>query len=108
VENNGEKEIFGPYDPQEQTFSGEITTALTDDIKVYLVFEHDGVRQTQLLRSFDGLYRRSVPDVMLMGGFFLGNGRFDKDKKLIVEDRDPMLGEMLSGDESAVVRYARM
>ena len=42
VENNGEKETFGPYDPQEQTFSGEITTALTDDIKVYIVFENDG------------------------------------------------------------------
>ena len=115
VENNGEKEAFGPYAPQEQTFSGEITTALTDDIKVYIVFENDGVRQTQLLRSFDYLHRATVPDVMVIFSPVLGNARFDKDKKVILEDRDPTLVEMIGAGVSivddgqqSVIRPARM
>lgn len=108
VENNGEKETFGPYAPQEQTFSGEITTALTDDIKVYIVFENDGVRQTQLLRTFDYLYRATVPDVMVIFSPVLGNARFDKDKKVILDDRDPDLVEILSSDQQTVIRPTRM
>ena len=108
VENNGEKETFGPYAPQEQTFSGEITTALTDDIKVYIVFENDGVRQTQLLRSFDYLHRATVPDVMVIFSPVLGNARFDKDKKVILDDRDPALVEILSSDQQTVIRPTRM
>lgn len=115
VENNGEKETFGPYAPQEQTFSGEITTALTDDIKVYIVFENDGVRQTQLLRSFDHLHRATVPDVMVVFSPVLGNARLDKDKKVILEDRDPTLVEMIGAGVSMVddgqrpvIRPARM
>ena len=108
VENNGEKETFGPYDPQEQTFSGEITTSLTDDIKVYIVFERDGVRQTQLLRSFDYLYHATVPDVMVFYSPVLSNARFDKDKKVILDDRDPALVEILSSDQQTVIRPTRM
>jgi len=108
VENNGEKETFGPYAPQEQTFSGEITTSLTDDIKVYIVFENDGVRQTQLLRTFDYLYRATVPDVMVFFSPVLSNARFDKDKKVILDDRDPDLVEILSSDQQTVIRPTRM
>ena len=60
----GETQTFGPYQPQSnQTFSGEVTTALTDEITLSIVFEDGGVRQTQLLKEYYDLYTASLPDV---------------------------------------------
>lgn len=65
VDNQGRRDSFGPYEAQDEIFSGTFTTALSDRITVYIVFELDGVRQTQLLDTFHGLYASSFPDVML-------------------------------------------
>ena len=52
VANQGDIETFGPFAPAEnQTFTGEVTTALTDDIVLSVIFEDSGVRQTQLLEE---------------------------------------------------------
>ena len=64
VANQGAIETFGPFAPAEnQTFTGEVTTALTDEIVLSVVFEDGGVRQTQLLEEYTDLYRMSLPDV---------------------------------------------
>ena len=64
VANQGDIETFGPFAPAEnQTFTGEVTTALTDEIVLSVVFEDGGVRQTQLLEEYTNLYRSSLPDV---------------------------------------------
>lgn len=63
VANQGAIETFGPFAPAEnQTFTGEVTTALTDDIVLSVIFEAGGVRQTQLLEEYTDLYRSSLPD----------------------------------------------
>lgn len=63
VSNQGDMETFGPFAPAEnQTFTGEVTTALTDEIVLSVVFEDGGVRQTQLLEEYTDLYRMSLPD----------------------------------------------
>lgn len=63
VANQGDIETFGPFAPAEnQTFTGEVTTALTDEIVLSVVFEDGGVRQTQLLEEYTDLYRSSLPD----------------------------------------------
>ena len=63
VANQGDIETFGPFAPAEnQTFTGEVTTALTDDIVLSVIFEDSGVRQTQLLEEYTDLYRMSLPD----------------------------------------------
>ena len=64
VSADGETQTFGPYQPQRnQTFSGEVTTALTDEITLSIVFEDGGVRQTQLLKEYYDLYTASLPDL---------------------------------------------
>ena len=64
VANQGDIETFGPFAPAEnQTFTGEVTTALTDDIVLSVIFEAGGVRQTQMLEEYTDLYRMSLPDV---------------------------------------------
>ena len=64
VSAQGETQTFGPYQPQNnQTFSGEVTTALTDEITLSIVFEDGGVRQTQLLKEYYDLYTSSLPDL---------------------------------------------
>ena len=64
VSAQGETQTFGPYQPQNnQTFSGEVTTALTDEISLSIVFEDGGVRQTQLLKEYYDLYTASLPDL---------------------------------------------
>lgn len=64
VSAQGETVTFGPYQPQgNQTFSGEVTTSLTDGITLSIVFEDGGVRQTQLLREYYDLYTASLPDL---------------------------------------------
>lgn len=65
VVNEGAHSSFGPYDPERETFSGEFTVALTDDTAIYVIFEHEGVRQTQLLDHYTYLYRSSFPSVYL-------------------------------------------
>ena len=45
-----------------RTFTGEITTELTDNIVLSVVFiSPDGVRQTQLLDTYDGLFGYTLP-----------------------------------------------
>ena len=64
ISAQGETQTFGPYQPQSnQTFSGEVTTALTDEISLSIVFEDGGVRQTQLLKEYYDLYTASLPDL---------------------------------------------
>lgn len=63
VDNQGRRDSFGPYEAEDEIFSGTFTTALSDRITVYIVFELDGVRQTQLLDTFYGLYASSFPDI---------------------------------------------
>lgn len=65
VDNQGRRDSFGPYEAQDEIFCGQFTTDLSDRITVYIVFELDGVRQTQSLDTFYGLYASSFPDVML-------------------------------------------
>ena len=65
VQNESVKFTFGPYAPQGQTFSGKAEVALTDDISLYIVFEADGKRETQLLDTYSGLYSQTLPSVSL-------------------------------------------
>lgn len=65
VQNAGTKFTFGPFEPQGQTFAGEATVALTDDISLYIVFEAGGKRETQLLDTYEYLYTDSLPSVSL-------------------------------------------
>lgn len=65
VQNEGVKFTFGPFEPQGQTFTGEATVALTDDISLYIVFETGGKRETQLLDTYEYLYTDSLPSVSL-------------------------------------------
>ncbi len=52
-----------------QTFSGEITCALTDDITITVVFLSGDTRQTQLLTTYFGLYLQSMPSFSIRGDF---------------------------------------
>ena len=65
VQNESVKFTFGPYAPLGQTFAGEVTVALTDDISLYIIFEVDGKRETQLLDTYSGLYSKTLPSVSL-------------------------------------------
>ena len=68
VSNEGNIETFGPFAPQgNQTFTGEVTTAFTDDITLSVVFEDDGVRQTQLLAEYGGYWSATFPSVWPSG-----------------------------------------
>lgn len=61
VENGPFRITFGPYDPVREIFSGEFTVTLTDSTSIYIVFEHNGIRQTQLLTTYEGLLTGSYP-----------------------------------------------
>ena len=51
-----------------RTFTGEISTVLTDNISLSVVFIYpDGTRQTQLLDSYEGLLSATYPKVILNG-----------------------------------------
>lgn len=65
VENDGERSSFGPYAAEKESFSGEFSVALTDHTAIYIVFELDGVRQTQLLDTYSDLYTSSLPSLYL-------------------------------------------
>lgn len=59
------KVTFGPFSPDGQTFSGEVETPLTDRISIYIVFETNGTRETQLLNAYSDLYSATFPYVSL-------------------------------------------
>lgn len=61
VEDGGERRSVGPFAPQGQTFAGEITAALTDDVALYVVFETEGRRETQLLDRYSDLFTGTLP-----------------------------------------------
>lgn len=63
AETGDEKVSFGPFSPDGQTFSGEVDTPLTDSISIYIVFESNGTRETQLLNGYSGLYSETLPYV---------------------------------------------
>ena len=65
VVNEAARVTFGPYEAERETFSGDFTVALTDSTAIYIVFELDGVRQTQLLDTYTGLYQSTLPPVWL-------------------------------------------
>ena len=65
--NSGTGPIEEPGQLSEGTvFSAEVTTALTDDIALSVVFLlPDGTRQTQLLDTYEYAYTDSIPDVWM-------------------------------------------
>jgi len=52
---------FGPFGANRELFSGEVTVALSDNITMYITFEHNGIRQTQLLDTHRHLLSGSYP-----------------------------------------------
>ena len=48
---------------ENHTFSARLTCALSDGINISVVFITGGVRETQLLETYSGLYVNSLPDV---------------------------------------------
>ena len=70
AENGTAKFTFGPFEPVGQTFSGEATFALTDDISLYIVFETDGKRETQLLDEYFDLWSYTMPWVSVVDWIF--------------------------------------
>lgn len=87
AENGTAKFTFGPFEPVGQTFSGEATFAMTDAISLYIVFETDGKRETQLLDTYTDLHQRSVPVIYVEE--YLDQNRI-ADKKLTFE-RQPVV-----------------
>ncbi|MGN0984858.1 MAG: helix-turn-helix domain-containing protein [Candidatus Enterenecus sp.] len=65
VMNEAARITFGPYAATREVFSGDFTVALSDSTAIYIVFELDGVRQTQLLDTYTGLYQSTLPPVWL-------------------------------------------
>lgn len=65
VVNEGAHITFGPYEAVREVFSGEFTVALTDSTTIYIAFERDGVRQTQLLDTYENLYFYTFPSCWL-------------------------------------------
>ncbi len=52
----------GPFEANREVFAGEVTVGLTDLTSLYIIFEHNGVRQTQLLDTYTNLLRSSFPN----------------------------------------------
>ena len=96
AENGTAKFTFGPFEPVGQTFSGEATFALTDDISLYIVFETDGKRETQLLDTYTDLYSRTLPMVYLDDPMQSSNG------KIILSSNNPVAVHITGyyGDET--------
>ena len=62
IENGpGARITYGPYDSVREIFSGEFTVGLTDSTAIYVVFEYGGIRQTQLLDTYEHLLSNSYP-----------------------------------------------
>lgn len=62
-ENGGESVSFGPVEPDGTSFAMDCAVALTDETAVYVVFERDGTRETQLIDRFRGLYTETLPSL---------------------------------------------
>ena len=75
IQNGPIKSTFGPYEPLDQTFSAMVTTDLGDDTSLYIVFETDGKRETQLLDTYRDLYSRTLPQVYLDDPLQSSNGK---------------------------------
>lgn len=65
IENDYARITYGPYDPVREVFSGEFTVALTDSTAIYIAFEYGGIRQTQLLDTYENLYFYTFPSCWL-------------------------------------------
>lgn len=96
VDNGVSRFTFGPYSPSGQTFAGEAEVALTDSMSLYIVFEHDGVRETQLLDQYSGLWSDSMPQFLHLAShevFFWEkldeSGVFTRDDVYSYVDLDP-------------------
>ena len=63
--NENGRLTYGPYDPVQGVFSGEFTVALTDSTEIYIVFEYGGIRQTQLLDTYENLYTNSFSGIFV-------------------------------------------
>ena len=62
VSNEAVTVTYGPFVPVSgQTFTGQAQVALTDSIRLSVIFETDGVRSTQLLDTYTDLYTQSLP-----------------------------------------------
>ena len=71
VNNLGVIETFGPFSPEgNQTFTGEVTTTLSDHIILSVVFEDNGVRQTQILKEYTDLRFSSLPTLWVRDDFW--------------------------------------
>lgn len=71
VVNDCATTTYGPFEPLENgTFMGSVTVKLMDSIRLSVVFDTDGVRFTQLLDTFDGLYSQTLPTLsaQFLGG----------------------------------------
>ena len=64
AESGTDTQTFGPFLPiDDQTFIGEVETVLSDNIRLSVIFETEGVRFTQLLGEFTGLWSESCPHI---------------------------------------------
>ena len=70
IQDGALKSTFGPFEPLEQTFSGMVTTDLGDDTSLYIVFETDGKRETQLLDEYHDLRCGTMPLVSVSSWIF--------------------------------------
>lgn len=86
VDNGVSRFTFGPYSPSGQTFAGEAEMALTDSMSLYIVFEHDGVRETQLLDQYSGLWSDSMPQVGSMSHQFFFWESLDQEGNFVPRD----------------------
>ena len=97
---------YGPYDPIQEVFSGEFTIGLTDSTAIYIVFEYGGIRQTQLLDTYEGLYTNSYPSCWMDAWplFF----DVDDDSNTLTEDLYADLTEDQGEDRTAQVASYRV
>ena len=71
ITSGGVTETFGPFAAENnQTFRGEGTVTLTDEITLSVVFETEGVRSTQLLDEYSYLYTGSLPELSVESHFW--------------------------------------
>lgn len=96
VQDGALKSTFGPFEPLDQTFSGMVTTDLGDDTSLYIVFETDGKRETQLLDTYTDIYSRTLPMVYLDDPMQSSNG------KIILSSNNPVAVHITGyyGDET--------
>lgn len=63
VSGDGQTEAVGVLQQRSQSFAAELTCPLTDDITLSVVFDTDGVKETQLLHREGWLRTGSFPDL---------------------------------------------